>query len=151
WRRKWLILAVGIIVGAASYFYNKHKTHVFTTQTQVYLASAGEEVAPGEKAPAKSQASNGSDQAAIINSLGLEEVRTALRKRGERDLAKGGKVKARAPEKSPFITINVEGHTAKGVTLLANEVAQTYVKRQHANHRRAIEKAIALSRRQLRR
>ena len=54
WRRKWLILAVGIVVAAGSYFYYKRERPIFQATTQVFLGAAAEEQAPTEKAGKKS-------------------------------------------------------------------------------------------------
>jgi succinoglycan biosynthesis transport protein ExoP len=150
WRRKWLILAVGIVVGAGSYFYYKRQRPTYRVATQVFLGASGEEQAPGEKV-AKSHGTL-ADQAAVINTIVIEQVRRRLRadEKGQ-TAARGTKVKAKAPEKSEFITITAEGHSAKGVALFANLVAQAYVKRRQESRQRAIEKAIAINRRQLRR
>jgi polysaccharide biosynthesis transport protein len=150
WRRKWLILAVGIIVAAASYFYYKRQRPTYQATTQVYLGAAAEEQAPGEKA-SKNRGSTLSDQAAVINAIVVEQVRNRLRAEKKGKLARQTKVKAKAPEKSEFITITTEGHTAKGVALVANLTAQTYIRRAKDNHRRSIERALAISRRQLKR
>ncbi len=150
WRRKWLILAVGIAVGVAGYFYYKHATRVFQSTTQVYLGAASEEQAPGEKSNAKGQATAIANQVQIINSIVIEQVRQAERKK-DKALVRGSKIRAKAPEKSEFITITVEAHTAKGAALLANATARAFIKRQHASRTRATERAIAIARRQLHR
>ncbi len=150
WRRKWLILAVAIIVGAASYFYYKRQTPTYQATTQVFLGASAEEQAPGEKV-AKGR-NTLSDQAAVINTIVVEQVRHRLRAEHKSKLAsRSTKVKAKSPEKSEFITITVEGHSAKGVALVANLTAQTYIKRRQDNRQRAVEKAIAIARRQLKR
>jgi polysaccharide biosynthesis transport protein len=151
WRRKWLILAVGLVVGAASYIYYKHQTPVYQASTQVYLGASSEEQAPGEKAAAKAKGVNISNQVLLINSVVLEEVRHRLKTEHKGGLVRKAKVRAKAPEKSEFITITTEAHSARAAALLANLVAQTYVRRQNANRRRTIESAIAIARRQLRR
>lgn len=152
WRRKWLILAVGILVAAGSYLYYKRERHLYRSQTQVYLGAGAEEGALGEKAnSAKGQSTFVSNQAALINAVVVERVRRQLRKEHKGALARGSKVRAKAVEKSEFITVTAEAHTAKGAALLANGTAQTYIKRQRAAHRRSVEQAIAISRRQLRR
>lgn len=151
WRRKWLILLVGIVVGAASYFYYRHAQRVFQATTQIYLGAAAEEQAPGEKTGGKSPAVNVTNQAQIINTIIVEKVHKQLRREGKGKLAHGSKVRAKGAEKSEFITITTEAHTATGTALLANLTAQAYVRRQRAAHTRAIEKAIAITRRQLRR
>jgi polysaccharide biosynthesis transport protein len=150
WRRKWLILAVGIVVGVASYFYYKHQTRQFQSTTQVYLGVAAEEAAPGEKVSTKNQAAAVNNQVQIINSIVVEQVRQGLKAK-DKKLVRGSKIRAKAPEKSEFITITAEAHTAKGAALLANTTARTFIKRQHASRTRSIERAIAIARRQLRR
>ncbi len=150
WRRKWLILAVGIVVAAASYFYYKRQRPTYQSTTQVFLGAAAEEQAPTEKAT-KNRNNALSDQAAVINTIVVEQVRNKLRAEGKKELAKGAKVKAKAPEKSEFISILAEAHSAKGTALLANLTAETYIKRQKDKRQRAIEKAISISRRQLQR
>lgn len=151
WRRKWLILIVGIVVAAGSYFYYKRERPVYESSTQVYLGASSEEQAPGEKAAGKSLATNSTAQSEVINQIVVEEVRQQLKAAHRQKLIKGTKVKAKAPEKSEFITIRAEGHSATGTALVVNIVAQTYVKRQHSDHRRVIENAIGIARRQLRR
>jgi Mrp family chromosome partitioning ATPase len=150
WRRKWLILAVAIVVGAASYFYYKRQTPTYQATTQVFLGAGAEEQAPNEKV--SKARSTLSDQAAVINTIVVEQVRQRLRAEHKPQLAKRTtKVKAKAPEKSEFITITAEGRTAKGVALVANLTAQMYINRRQGNRQRAVEKAIAIARRQLKR
>jgi succinoglycan biosynthesis transport protein ExoP len=151
WRRKWLILAVGIVVAAASYFYYKRERPVYQSVTQVYLGAGAEEQAPSEKASAKNQGTLVSNQVAIINSIVIEGVRRQLRKENRIAIARGSQVRAKAPEKSEFIAITAEAHKAKSAALLANLTAKAYIRRQRSLHRRVIEEAIAISRRQLRR
>jgi Mrp family chromosome partitioning ATPase/capsular polysaccharide biosynthesis protein len=151
WRRKWLILAVGLVVGAGSYVYYKRERPLYQTSTQIYLGAGSEEAPVGEKVTAKAPGSSAGEQAAVINSIVVESVRKQLRREHRAAVAKGAKVKAKAPEKSQFIAITAEAHTASGAMLVANLTAQTYIRRQHANHQRAIEQAISIARRQLRR
>jgi Mrp family chromosome partitioning ATPase len=152
WRRKWLILAVGILVAAGSYLYYKREKHLYRAKTQVYLGAGAEEGALGEKPNGvKGQSTLVSNQAALINAVVVERVRRQLRKEHKGALARGSKVRAKAVEKSEFITVTAEAHTARGAALLANGTAQTYIKRQRAAHQRSVEQAIAISRRQLRR
>jgi Mrp family chromosome partitioning ATPase len=147
WRHKWLILAVGIVVAGGSYFYYKRAKPLYRAVTSVYL---GEEQAPNEKA-GKVPTAAVSGQVAIINEIVAESVNQQLRKQHKGALVRGDKVKATAAEKSVFITVAAEAHSGRGAALLANTVAQTYVKRQKAAHLRSIEQAISISRRQLRR
>ncbi len=151
WRRKWLILAVAIIVAGAAYAYYKRQRPVYQSSTQIYLGAALEEAAPGEKATSKGQTASILDQAAVINSIVVENVHKQLRAEHKLALLRGTVIRAKGAEKGQFITITSEAHTAKGAALLANLTAQSYIRRQHVEHQRVIEKAIAISRRQLRR
>lgn len=151
WRRKWLILAVGIVVGVASYIYYKHQTSVYQSSTQVYLGASSEEQAPGEKGATRGKGVNVTNQVQLINSIVLEEAHRRLKSEHKGALARKSKARAKAAEKSEFITISTEAHSARSSALLANLVAQIYVKRQNDNHRRTIESALAIARRQLRR
>jgi Mrp family chromosome partitioning ATPase/capsular polysaccharide biosynthesis protein len=149
WKRKWLILAVGILVAGATYFYYKRATPVYQATTQVYLGAGAEEQAPGEKGSAKTLSVNAANQAAIINSIVVEGVRQRLRR--ENGLAAAnGTVRAKAAEKSQFLVITAEAHRARSVVLLANATAQAYIKRQHIYYQRSISTAISIARRQLR-
>jgi Mrp family chromosome partitioning ATPase/capsular polysaccharide biosynthesis protein len=152
WRRKWLILAVGIVVGAASYLYYKRERPVYQVSTQVYVGASSEEATPGEKVTGgRSQGSSTANQAAVINSIVVETVRKQLRREHKGALAHGTVVKAKAPEKSQFLSITVEGHSAKGVALVANRTAAAFIKRERENHERDVNRAISITRRQLRR
>jgi Mrp family chromosome partitioning ATPase len=150
WRRKWLILAVGIVVAAASYAYYKRELPTYQASTQIYLGAGSEEAQPDEKASTKAQGASVSEQVGVINSIVVEEVRKQLRKEHRAAVSRGTKVKAKAPEKGEFITITTEAHSAKSAALVANLTAQAFIRRQHANHQRAIEQAIGITRRQLR-
>jgi Mrp family chromosome partitioning ATPase/capsular polysaccharide biosynthesis protein len=151
WRRKWLILAVGIVVGVLSYVYYKHKPATYGATTQVYIGAGSEEQPVGEKAPAKTPSTTSTNDVAIINSIVVEEVRQLLRKQHKAAIAHSAKIKAKVPEKGQFITITAEAGGAKRAAFLANATAQTFIKRQASTRRRSIERAIAIDRRQLRR
>jgi Mrp family chromosome partitioning ATPase/capsular polysaccharide biosynthesis protein len=150
WRRKWLILAVGIAVGAASYFYAKRERPTYAASTQIYLGVGVEEQAPGEKATI-TKASTIADQSAVINTIVLEKVRRQLRAQNQGALLRGTTLRA-APQKSgEFITISTEAHSPTNAALLANLTAEAYIRRADAKRRNAVEKAITIARRQLRR
>jgi polysaccharide biosynthesis transport protein len=150
WRRKWLILAVGIIVAAASYLYYKREQPVYQASTQVFLGAGAEEQAPNEKA-AKNKGSALTDQAAVINTIIVEQVRRKLRAEHKAGTIRGAKVVAKASEKSEFIAITAEANSGRHAALLVNLTAQAYIRRQTDKRQRGIEKAIAIDRRQLRR
>ena len=150
WRRKWLILIVGVLVGAASYGYYKRQPAIYVASTQLNLASGSEEqgLLGGQKTGlAKAAISN----AATIITSGLvaEEAHRLLR--AEHNNAKG-KVRAKTSATgSDIVTISAEAHGAKRAVHLANAYAAAYIKRQHAAFVRAVKLAIFNTRQQLHR
>jgi Mrp family chromosome partitioning ATPase/capsular polysaccharide biosynthesis protein len=152
WRRKWWILITALIVAAGTYFYYKKQPETFQATTSVYLG-AGAESAFAEKQSSRSPVTSAGNQAQLINTVVLESAKLALRKgtvQIDRAAAKG-KAKAKASEKSQFVQINAEAHSAGGAALLANTVAAAYVKRWTATHQRNVLAALTLARRQLNR
>jgi Mrp family chromosome partitioning ATPase/capsular polysaccharide biosynthesis protein len=159
WRRKWLILAVAIVVAGASYLYYKRQPSLYSSTTQIYLGNGVEEQAQistsGGGAVKKATAPNASTQASLINSSIIKEaVRARLRREHKTAAVRAalkGKAKAKSAEKSQFLTVTGEARSARGAALIVNATAQTYVKRQNAHFRREVVAAIALTRRQIRR
>jgi Mrp family chromosome partitioning ATPase len=159
WRRKWLILIVGILVAVGSYLYYRREAALYSSTTQVYLGNGSEEQnqisSSGSGGIKKVSAPNPATQAVLINSSIIKEaVRDRLRKERKTAAVRAalkGKTKAKSSEKSEFITITAEARNARGVALLANATAQAYVKRENVHYRREVEGAISLTRRQVRR
>jgi len=150
WRRKWLILAVGILAAVGTYAYYKGAQRVYSATTQLYLGAGAEEQV-SEKGITKNGAASNENQIALINSIVVESVRQRLRAEHKGVLVRGSVVSAKAAAKSEFITISTEAHTGRGALLLANAVAQAYISRQHATQQRSIKAQIAIARLQLRR
>jgi Mrp family chromosome partitioning ATPase/capsular polysaccharide biosynthesis protein len=154
WRRKWLILVVGILVAVGSYFYYKRQAPLYLSNTQIYLGAGAEEqsLIGGGTGGKKKTAIEPAAQAAIINSpLVHEVVARALRAKHTVIARKAlrGKAHAKASEKSQFLTISAEAHAARSAALLANTTAKVYVDRENGNYTRGIAAAIALARAQL--
>jgi Mrp family chromosome partitioning ATPase len=153
WRRKWLILAVAIIVAGASYAYYKRQPKKYRSTTDVYLA-AGAEQQLSEKGIGKSFSTNAGSQSALINSLIIGEVKAKLKREKGDKIAKQaakGKAKAKTAEKSEFVAITGEARTGKASALLVNRIATAYIARQRANARHGLETSLAIARRQLKR
>src|ERR1700684_3255015 len=143
WRRKWLILAVAILVALGTYFYYKRQHATYLATTQVYLGAGAEEQAQigtsGTTTSKRSTALEPTAQVTLINSAIIKAaVREQLRKQRKTKAAHAalkGKVKAKSVEKSEFITISAEAHIAPGAVLLANLTAETYVNRENRKYR----------------
>ena len=75
WRRKWLILLVGVIVAAATYLYYKHQPTRYTASTQIYLGGGSEEQGLLNSTQSKITLNDRdvTDQATLINSNSLGE------------------------------------------------------------------------------
>ena len=153
WRRKWLILIVGIVVAGGTYLYYKHKHPSFQSETQLYL-SAGNEQNVGEKGVGgKNSGLTASAQPDIINSVVTEEARHQLKAQHNHTakVAAKGKIKAKANEKSQFVNITTEAKTPRASALLANTVASTYIRRQHTQYERGLLNQLKITRRQINR
>jgi Mrp family chromosome partitioning ATPase/capsular polysaccharide biosynthesis protein len=158
WKRKWLILVVGVLVALGSYFYYKREPSRYSATTQVYLGNGAEEqsqIGNSGGGVKKASAPNPSTQASLINSSIIKELVHARlhkeRKTAAVRAALKGKAKAKSGEKSQFMTISGEARNSRGAALLVNTTAQAYVKRQNAHYRREVQAAISLTRRQIRR
>lgn len=153
WHRKWLILAVGVLVGVATYAYYKRQPTVYSASSQIYLSSGAEEQGLSGSNLLKGTLNDRAvtDQATLINSSAVgEPVRRRLR--AEHKLAAAhGKARASGGAGSDFVTITAEAHTAKAAVVLASAYAGYYVERQRTSYRRKIKSAIDATRRQLHR
>src|SRR2546421_4500828 len=111
WKRKWLILAVGILVAAGTYYYYKHKPFVYLAKTQLFLGSTNEQAAiTGTSAKTTLTGRALSDQVELINSSVIgQEVRKRLRAENPPNrVATRGRAKAAASPSSDFIGITTE-------------------------------------------
>ena len=152
WRRKWLILAIGILVSVGSYVHYKKAPTKFAVKTQLYLGAAAEGQALLNNTLGKTtlNATAIANQAALINSSIGETVHKAFRKAHNLDAAKG-KVKAKATASSSFIVLTAEAHTATAAAQIANAYAQAYITRHQRNYDRAVNLAINTTRKQVKR
>jgi Mrp family chromosome partitioning ATPase/capsular polysaccharide biosynthesis protein len=152
WRRKWLILIIGVLVSVGSYAHYKKAPSKFAVKTQLYLGAAAEGQALLNNTLGKTtlNATAIANQAALINSSIGETVHKAFRKAHNLDAAKG-KVKAKATASSSFIVLTAEGHTATAAAQLANAYAQAYIRRHQRNYERAVNLAINTTRKQVKR
>jgi capsular polysaccharide biosynthesis protein/Mrp family chromosome partitioning ATPase len=158
WRRKWLILLVAVLVAAGTYVYYKRQPHVYGATTELFLGSGAEEQAQlgtNSSVNKKANAVNSATAGALINSNVIKEaVKKNLRREKKTAATRAalkGKASATVKEKSQFLTIEAKARRKRAAALLANLTAQTYISHQSATHRRAVETAISLTRRQLRR
>ncbi len=151
WKRKWLILAVGIVVAAATYLYYKHQTATYTATTQLYLGGSGEQQG-GSNSGAKSPAGRAlTNDVGVLNSAIIgETVRKHMRAEGD-TAALRGKAQSTASPSSSFITITTKARTARGAVSLADGYAQVFIRRARVNYRRGLRTQLENDTRQLHR
>jgi succinoglycan biosynthesis transport protein ExoP len=149
WKRKWLILIVGVLVAAGAYEYYRHKPSVYGASTQIYLGGNTEAQSLIGGANTAQSPVELADQAELINSNVVgEAVQRQLRK--EDKLAFGqGTVKATATKESDFIDLSAEAGSAEGAATLANTYAQVYLRERSANYRHQLEALLASVHKQL--
>jgi polysaccharide biosynthesis transport protein len=148
WRRKWLILAVAVVVAAGTYEYYKREKPVYEATTQLYLGATSEQQSSGQAKTGLSSRSI-TDQVGLINSPIIgEAVRRRLRAEHNRQAARG-KAKATASNTGAFITITTQAHSPKAAAKLGDTFAQTYIAHERANYMRGIKAQIANDREQL--
>ncbi len=152
WRRKWLILIVGILVAVGAYGYYKGKPVSYVAKTEVYLGGVAEEKALLNNTLGKTTISGTelANQVELINTAVGESVKTRLRKE-HNGAATHAKAKAKSTAGSDFITITAEASTARAAAAIANAYAVVYIKRHQANQERSINAAIDATHRQIRR
>ena len=153
WRRKWLILIVGIVVAGGTYLYYKHKPLTFQSETQLYLSAGNEEQAGEKGVGGKGASLTASAQPTIINSVVTEETRRQLKAQQNHTakVAAKGKIKAKANEKSQFVNVTTTARTPRASALLANTIAAVYIRRQHTQYERGILNQLRIAHRQLER
>jgi Mrp family chromosome partitioning ATPase/capsular polysaccharide biosynthesis protein len=157
WKRKWLILAVGILVATATYVYYKHKPSVFGASTTLYLGSGSEaQLRLGNSQQSSSSPSQNSlylaDQAQLINSsLVGEAVLLRLLKEHTRvaRVAAAGSAQASSTTDSDFIAISTKAHSPQAAAKLANTYAQVYLDQQNASYLHVANTTLASQRKQL--
>jgi capsular exopolysaccharide synthesis family protein len=141
WKRKWLILAVAILVGGLSYEYYKRKPATYVGGALMYLGEGG----------GKFSARALADQVQLINS---NVIAAPAR---ERLVAEHKLAASKAPASaavaggSDFIAINSSAHSPKAAAQVADAYAHAYINRQRANFLKGTKAQIVQTRDQLRR
>ncbi len=151
WRRKWLILAVGALVAAGTYFYYRHQPSEYGAATQIYLGGGSEVQSLLTGAAASSPESERAiaDQAELINSnLIGEAVRRQLLHEHSASAAEG-LAEATSSREVDFITITTRAGTGPAAAQLANTYASVYLREADATYRRDLQLLLANTRQQL--
>jgi Mrp family chromosome partitioning ATPase/capsular polysaccharide biosynthesis protein len=141
WKRKWLILAVAILVGVLTYEYYNRKPHVYSGGAVLYLGEGSKPLSNRALA----------DQIAIINSSVIsapahqrltEEHKLAAAAAGAYAAPGGG---------SDFINIVSLARSPKAAAELADATAHAYIRRQRVTYLRSVKAQILQTRDQVRR
>lgn len=156
WRRKWLILTVGLLVAVATYVYYKHKPATYGASTQIYLGGGSVQALIGNTEGSSVQSDrNIADQVVLINSpLVGDAVRSRLLKE-HKLAAAGGAAEANATggasptASSDFISISTKARGPQAAADLANTYAQVYLEQRKAHTSEDIQAALASTTQQL--
>jgi len=151
WKRKWLIMLVGVLVAGASYVYYKRQPEVWSATTQLDLG-IGSEVQQllnsGQNKAALTSRSLADAASLITSGIVAEAAQARLRKEGVHAKVHGT-VRAKTVTGSDFIAISAEAGSAKAAARLANAYALAYIGRQHVNYQQQVRSAIADAKTQL--
>jgi succinoglycan biosynthesis transport protein ExoP len=152
WKRKWLILAVGILAAVATYFFYNHQQAEYKSSTGIYLGSGSEvqELLGESNTNSAGNDRNIANQVVLINS---SVVSNAVRRRlaGEGNLkAAEGSAEAGSTEGSDLIVITTFADTSRAAADLANAYAQVYLRLREAGYRHNIHAALLSTSEQLR-
>jgi Mrp family chromosome partitioning ATPase len=152
WKRKWLILLVGILVAGATYVYYDRQPSVYGATTGVYLGSGSEVQALLGNGQASSTENDRSitNQVVLINSSVVgAAVQHRLIREGNLAAAQGS-AEAVAAKGSDFISITTRAGSGQGAADLANTYVQVYLRLREASYRKNIETALASTNDELR-
>jgi Mrp family chromosome partitioning ATPase/capsular polysaccharide biosynthesis protein len=152
WKRKWLILIVGLLVGAVTYAYYAHKPSVYGSGTEIYLGNGSEvQTLLGESQSNGTETDRSiANQVVLINSSVVGEVvRRTLVKAGNLAAASGSAA-ASATKGTDFIAISTQAGSGQAAADLANVYAHVYLRLREASYQRNIRIALASTRNQLR-
>ncbi len=152
WKRKWLILLVGVLVGVATYLYYDHEPKVYGAATGIYLGSGSEVQAllGNGQATATENDRSITNQVVLINSSVVgAAVQRRLLKEGNTEAASGSAA-ATAAQGSDFISIATTAGSGQAAADLANAYVQVYLRLREASYRKNIEIALNSTNDQLR-
>jgi Mrp family chromosome partitioning ATPase/capsular polysaccharide biosynthesis protein len=152
WKRKWLILIVGLLAGALTYAYYEHQDPVYGAATGIYLGSGSEVQAllgEGETNVTGSDRSIANQVVLINSSVVANAVARRLSKEGQTAAAQGS-AQAGAAEGSDFIQISSTAGDGQAAATLANTYAQVYLNLRQAGYRQNVRVALDSTRQQLR-
>ena len=146
WRRRWLILAITLVAGVATYAVASHEPKLYSASTQLYVLDATptlDLLSPGSAGPP--------------SPTGLQNLSTLLtaapttaavaKTVGQATLA-SGTVTATPSTNSTFITITATSRDPRTAALLANTYASVFQREQAAAVASAARKQVAALRAQ---
>ena len=151
WKRKWLILAVGILAGIATYLYYNHQQPVYGASTGIYLGNGSEVqalVGDGQGSGAENDRAIANQVVLINSSLVADAVGRRLLREHNLEAASGGAAASSAGG-SDLIVISSRGPSGAAAADLANAYAKEYLRLRGVGYRRDIHAALASTQQQL--
>jgi Mrp family chromosome partitioning ATPase/capsular polysaccharide biosynthesis protein len=126
WARRWLILAIALIVAVATYVYYDHKPRVYLSETTVLLGNSRlEEILRGSAVPLDERILN--NQAALLMSSRYSAaVRRRLAREGQRQIPPFS-VQVVPGQQNDFLSIEARSTAPKAAALVANALARELI------------------------
>ena len=152
WKRKWLILIVGVAVGVATYLYYDQQQPEYGSGSAIYLGNGSEvqSLLGGTQSSGTESDRSITNQVVLINSSVVgNAVQRRLLEEGNIEAARGS-ASASSTTGSDFISITTRANTGQAAADLANAYVQVYLRLREASYRRNIEIALDSTREQLR-
>ena len=143
WRRKWIILAILVVAGAASYYFSSRETKKYTASTQIYVQVADPTL---QSISSTSQTNNGpsGDQLGdIIHLITSSAVKAGVEEKLGRPVSQAGTVSAAVIQNSDFITITAVSASPKTSARIANLFAEEFLAGRRETFRVSAHQALA--------
>jgi receptor protein-tyrosine kinase len=146
--RKWLILAIVVIVTGGTYLYYDQQPRQYTASTRIFVnTSPGADTTGAGQSVLPTTDRTTQNQATLLASREVAQ-RVAKRLKRSPDSVKG--VTATPIAGSDFVTITAVRPSGAEAALFANAFAQEFLELRLAERRTSVQKALAAARQQLR-
>jgi Mrp family chromosome partitioning ATPase/capsular polysaccharide biosynthesis protein len=150
-RRWWLVLAIGLIVGALCYVYFDRQPKSYTAGTALFFETSSARNELGEQVDGTDPERAARNEAILLRSR--EVAAEAARRIGYKGdpAALLGSVSVSPATDTDFLQVAATASTPQAAAALANGFARAYIRVRNADRTAALNSAIRQQRRQLRR
>jgi Mrp family chromosome partitioning ATPase/capsular polysaccharide biosynthesis protein len=149
WRRKWLILAIVVVLAGGTYAYYERKPKQYRATTQVFIRASELETALFGSDAAIGDDRTTSNQATLLQSRGVaREVARRLRRRDPDALL--GMLDVRTTEGKDFLTLSAISTNPAFAASVVNGFARSFISLRTRRARGELDRALRAAQRELR-